>query len=520
MADDRSRIVVLVHGWSVRSTDTYGELPARLEREARSSADLLLDIRNIWLGKYVSFADEIRLEDLSRAFDAAVERELGVLIKAGRRFVCITHSTGGPVIRYWWYRYYQARPSKGVCPMSHLIMLAPANFGSALAQLGKGRASRIKAWFEGVEPGEGVLEWLELGSPESWSLNSGWIDAPESYRSELPVFPFVLTGQSIDRRLYDNINTYTGELGSDGVVRVAAANLNATYVKLQQQMGDSGRLSDAEPYAHLQVASSKFAQRTAFALIKGMSHSGEDKGILRSIKDNERPQPTVSAILRCLLISDRAQYLTLCDGFDEDNERIRNQELIEIETKLLLPNRIFIHDSYSMLIFRLLDDEGRIVSDFDLVFTGIKGKHVGANFLPTGFIADRQRNRRHAGTITFYVNHTLMIGSPELRKGKTLVREERKGAEGLGLQVVPRPDGGFVHYIPGDLQAKVQSLTTFIKPNQTTLVDIVLKRIVREGTFTLTLDREPTDFTGQPPGEPIVDRMFPLMPPTSLSLSH
>ena len=104
MADDKKRIVVLVHGWSVRSTNTYGELPARLENEARSSADLLLDIRNIWLGKYVSFADEIRLEDLSRAFDAAIERELGSLLKAGRRFVCITHSTGGPVIRFWWYR--------------------------------------------------------------------------------------------------------------------------------------------------------------------------------------------------------------------------------------------------------------------------------------------------------------------------------------------------------------------------------------------------------------------------------
>ena len=48
--------------------------------------------------------------------------------------------------------------------MSHLIMLAPANYGSALAQLGKQRLSRIKSWFEGVEPGQGVLDWLELGS--------------------------------------------------------------------------------------------------------------------------------------------------------------------------------------------------------------------------------------------------------------------------------------------------------------------------------------------------------------------
>ena len=30
----QKRIVVLVHGWSVRNTDTYGGLPERLKREA------------------------------------------------------------------------------------------------------------------------------------------------------------------------------------------------------------------------------------------------------------------------------------------------------------------------------------------------------------------------------------------------------------------------------------------------------------------------------------------------------
>ncbi|MBK7031601.1 MAG: hypothetical protein IPH45_21470 [Bacteroidales bacterium] len=60
------------------------------------------------------------------------------------------------MIRNWWNLYYKdTRP-----PLSHLIMLAPANFGSALARLGKSRLSRIKAWFEGVEPGQEFLNWL------------------------------------------------------------------------------------------------------------------------------------------------------------------------------------------------------------------------------------------------------------------------------------------------------------------------------------------------------------------------
>jgi hypothetical protein len=89
------------------------------------------------------------------------------------RFSFITRSTGGPVVHEWFDRFY-ARKHK-TCPMSHLVMLAPANFGSALAQLGKGRLGRIESWFGGAEPGQGVLDWLELGSAPAFELNRTWI---------------------------------------------------------------------------------------------------------------------------------------------------------------------------------------------------------------------------------------------------------------------------------------------------------------------------------------------------------
>ena len=120
------QIVVLVHGWSVSSTEAYGALADRLESESAAAADLDLDVRNIWLSKYVSFDDVVRMDDLSRAFEAAIRRELGTELSSGRRFVCITHSTGGPVIRDWWDRFYARTARSGPCPMSHLIMLAPS----------------------------------------------------------------------------------------------------------------------------------------------------------------------------------------------------------------------------------------------------------------------------------------------------------------------------------------------------------------------------------------------------------
>ena len=55
-------LVVFVHGWSVTSTDTYGGLPQRLAAE---SADhrLAITVKEVFLGKYVSFKDEVRIVD-------------------------------------------------------------------------------------------------------------------------------------------------------------------------------------------------------------------------------------------------------------------------------------------------------------------------------------------------------------------------------------------------------------------------------------------------------------------------
>jgi hypothetical protein len=507
MATDDKRIVVLVHGWSVRSTDTYGELPDRLEAEASRAANLRLDVRNLWLGKYVSFSDAVRVEDLSRGFQAALTRELGKELKAGRRFACITHSTGGPVVRDWWSRYYQQQPGAGICPMSHLVMLAPANFGSALAQLGKSRVGRIKAWFEGVEPGEGVLNWLELGSPEAWSLNTTWIQAPSVINGDSAVFPFVLTGQSIDRKLYDHVNSYTGELGSDGVVRVAAANLNASYVRLEQEVAPTDPAGGRPTLTPLRLMEARSSQRTALTLIPGRSHSGEDMGILRSIKHDDRPNPTVRAILDCLLVSDQDGYRRLCDRFDEQADAVREAERVEIERRLLLPDTVFIHDVHAMVVFRLVDDQGAIVSDFDLKLTARKGKQISPNYLPRGFIVDHQKNRRHPGTVTFYMNHDLMVGSEAIRNKKrgrpSIIREAVDPMESLGLQIFPRPDSGVVHYAPAELLARTEALKKYLKQDQTTLVDIVLHRVVRERVFRLTRDRRPTDFTKEVEGERI-----------------
>jgi hypothetical protein len=495
------KLVILVHGWSVRNTDTYGQLPDRLEAEARVQGGPDIDFRHIWLARYVSFRDEVKVEDLSRAFEAALRQELGQELSAGRRLVVITHSTGGPVVRDWWHRFYLQAGRPEACPLSHLIMLAPANFGSALAQLGKGVISRLDTFFQGVEPGQGVLDWLELGSPEACALNTQWVNSEPPWRGDRPIFPFVLIGQSIDRKLYDHVNSYTGESGSDGVVRVAAANLNATYARLVQQvpqsMTEKGKARWVAP-ALVLVEPAKHAPQTAFAVLPGLAHSGKDKGILRSIKASG-DHATVHAILRCLSVNSPADYQRICTEFATLTAQTQQQELIERQ-KGVFSDSYVIHDRRTMLIVRVMDDQGYVLDDFDLL---LLGKGNSPDQLPPGFFIDRQRNQRHRGTLTYFLNHDAMVGTGELKDGAKLVQRVQPGMSELGFRVEPRPSDGFVHYLTGELTAHADVLDEFLRPNQTLLLDIVLRRVVRGGTFGLTRERKATDFSKTPPGEVI-----------------
>ncbi len=502
MSAKGKRVVVLVHGWSVRSTDTYGELPGRLRTEARRRGGPDLDVRHIWLSKYVSFHDGVRLEDISRAFDAALKRELGDVLDTGRRFACITHSTGGPVVRRWLQSHYLEKRRR-VTPISHLIMLAPANFGSALSQLGRSRLSRLKTWFDGMEPGTGVLDWLELGSEGSWNLNQEWLAGGAGLVGARGVFPFVLTGQTIDRHLYDHVNAYTGEMGSDGVVRAAAANLNASALTLTQE---PPRADPQAPSGYsaprLRVSKPVRGPDVPFTIVPGRSHSGDRIGIMRSVRDDGTADPTVDAILACLRVKTMAEYRSAVTEFGERRADVQARERVERVREMGPFERTFIKDPCSMLVLRVRDDRGHPVEDFDLVFTA--GKDDDPDHLPPGFLVDRQRNRRTPDTITFYLNHAVMTGAPALvdADGKQ-VRAALPACERLGLRVVPYPQEGFVHYLPAELSATPANLKQFIRPDETVMVDIVLRRIVREGVFRMTRNTGPESFLHEPPGPPV-----------------
>lgn len=397
-------ILVYIHGWNAEYPESYGPLAQRVATSLAAQGQPVTSAE-IFLGDYVSLDDQVTLPDLARALDRALrEKRIGA-------FAAITHSTGGPVVRQWLLDYGKALDAEAP-QCSHLVMLAAPNHGSALAQLGKGRLSRLKFWAQGAEPGERLLDWLELGSEEQWHLNRRWLALDRS------PWLFSLTGQTIDNQFYDHLNSYTAEEGSDGVVRAASANLAYSYLKLTQH--DSS----------LRLTAEESSRECAFAVMPGASHSGARKGILHSAA-------TAGWIARCLAVRDAGDYARLKEDFARLNARsIR-------------------HEGFQA-VFRITDSGGQPVRDFDLLLTA--GRFYSPNALPKGFFIDRQANSRTPGRVTYYVHHQPF---------RAIVHGN------LGFKVAARPTSGMAYYGEAQIQTTVGRL---MAPNQTLMVDICLER--------------------------------------------
>jgi hypothetical protein len=179
---------------------------------------------------------------------------------------------------------------------------------------------------------------------------------------------------------------------------------------------------------------------------------------------------------------------------------------VEIISRSFIPDAIYFHDSHAMIIFRIRDDHGYPIQDFDLTLIGKIKRRSGPDFLPKGFFVDRQKNSRETRVLTYYFSYDAMTGSPAVpdpKDRKILLWAKLLGADGLGLEIAVRPDEGFVHYVPAVLQVSKDVLQQFMRADETTLVDIVLQRMVHEGIFRLSRNLDAESFTDQPPAAPI-----------------
>ena len=219
MVDERP--IVILHGWS--DTSNSFEPLARLVR-----ARLRRQVSIISLADYISMEDEVRFDDVVEAMNGAWRKHN--LPGKKRGVDAIVHSTGGLVIRDWLQRYYAPEDA----PIKHLVMLAPANFGSPLAHKGRSLIGRVYKGFiakrpkgRSFETGTHILKELEVASPYTWQLaeRDRFGRGGTMYQTG-NVLCTVLVGNTG----YHGISSIANEEGSDGTVRLSTANMNCARI--------------------------------------------------------------------------------------------------------------------------------------------------------------------------------------------------------------------------------------------------------------------------------------------------
>jgi hypothetical protein len=226
------RKIALIHGYSDHgaSFDAWaGKLQARG-----------LDAQQINICNYISLNNEITIPDLGEGLNRAIQ-DLGW--GDGEPYDAIVHSTGMLVIRAY-LTNDATRPQN----LKHLIGLAPATWGSPLANQGR---SFLGTLFRGnkqlgpdfLNAGDLILEGLELGSEFTWNL------AHRDLLSDKPIFttlddsPYVAV--FIGNTPYAGIRELINQPATDGTVRWAGCGLNTRkfVVDLRRSVPDDQQMA-------------------------------------------------------------------------------------------------------------------------------------------------------------------------------------------------------------------------------------------------------------------------------------
>lgn len=348
--------IAVLHGWSDKG-DSFRPLRQFL-------GDRGFPILDIQLGNYISLDDDVRVEDVAKRMDVVVQ----AMITAGTlspRFDLIVHSTGALVARQWMLDLHKAgRP----VPVERFIMLAPANFGSKLAAIGKSMIGRItKGLGNRLQTGEEMLRALELASPYQWNLTrQDLLDASGQGTATGPygpggVRPFVIIGT----RAYDSgAQQIVNENGSDGTVRVSAGDLNPVGMTID--------FSAPDGQATLRPWRSLLGARVPLAVLPERDH-GE---ITHPEQDGDAVAPYSTRLgeilLRALRCASDADYDAVTREWDQITDETANLALNTARIREVFgdrdrPSPDHFHQ-YLQLIVMVRDDYGNLIDDYFLEF--------------------------------------------------------------------------------------------------------------------------------------------------------
>jgi hypothetical protein len=221
--------LLILHGYSDGATSFTG-LRDFFEANGYARDD-------VFLLNYASMDDQSQFTDFADKLDEDYLKKF-----PGEQIDVACHSTGALVVRLWLDLHYARQRAEGKAkprsPIKHLLMFAPANFGSDLAEMGQSFLGKFRCTFfnsnrkpgDFLESGKYVLQGLEPASPFQWDLSSRDLHGEGFFNPDLGddnvCFPFVFAAGRGYTGLQARIVKDRKKPGTDGTVRICGTSLN------------------------------------------------------------------------------------------------------------------------------------------------------------------------------------------------------------------------------------------------------------------------------------------------------
>ncbi len=461
------RPLVLLHGWNDEGK-SFERLVGHLRKRLGAGR-----IQRIAIGDYLSKDDALRFDDLQAALDRAWT--LHGLPRDVASVDLVVHSTGGLVIRDWLVRHFS--PDKA--PVKHLVMLAPANFGSPLAHMGRSMLGRITNGFFSRQAGQAVLETganilrgLELASPFSWELAMrDRFAAGESMYAPGRMLCTVLCGNTG----YGGIRSLANEEGGDGTVRLATANLNCGHMQIafREKERDAGRVTVPEVVDYRQSSG-----RCAFRILDGLDHSAIKLDAAES-RLSRGQRDTLALIERALTVDDDA-FGDFCDECDAANQALTRQ-----------PGDRRGKAGFQNTVVRVRDQFDVPVEDYLIEFYDPNRPDGGGLARTIHESAIRKVHNYQADTSlrSLYIDTARLYDAVEradTRLGMSITAEPMLDEDEHNARHTPAGFRTLADEDIEDLCLDVDQLRALFQPHRTLLVEICLHRSQADNVFRLS----------------------------------
>jgi pimeloyl-ACP methyl ester carboxylesterase len=485
MANGNMNPVLLVHGWS-GDFHTFEPMQEWLRRQGYLA-------EHVYFGQYDSMEDHVTFDDVAIGLQArfADLQSKGKIRLDPFSLDVIVHSTGGPAVRHWLH-YYLTQIQNGdlsKCPIKRFIMLAPANFGSRLAQAGETALAKIFVGgiSHGFATGKKILQGLELGSPILWGLAENDLFSQAKFypvRPDSGPYVFVLSGTSTFGLLKGFVASGANEDGSDGTVRASAASLNS--IKITSEF-----ITDRSS-----STTAILVQRNdpiAFRLVQGCNHS-------TIVSEKREVHPAVAPlILQCLKVNSMADYVQIREDFDKANAAFYSAQ-----------NSVH---RYQQVFFHVQDQLGNGVEDYRMEFhvvdESIRASNWGpggegvldqlsqykteTNFLQDHVISNVQTHSVDSSYRTFFVNIDRLDELLDMMHKKNPACYIGMNLDAIGPTKNLTYDTDRIRYIKvsGPIGEVGDQPFLFFKENTTTLVEITLGNTPTEKVVNVWPSSEP-----------------------------